>query len=371
MKLSITLLWLFIGIVPLRAQTIHSIIFANTFAEEKIASACKIDKDRVMLELKTISRVLKYELKQEVYADYDFSVENLKNSIGNLVCSPNDIVFFYFSGHGARAKNDVSDWPQLNLNPQNENRDENYFPLEKVDRIIKEKGARLTIVLGDCCNSASPIVSPKLINKGQTTVDNIDSPDVVYSGLFGDCAGNVLISSSSKGEFSLALQDQGGLFTLSYFSGVEKALKGEIQPNWNSVLNIAKSLTTEFTIKNNVAMQTPQYVVNVNRRDTPPDPPRPIPNDYLSALESLLDKSLTAGKRIQLINPVHNQVFTTNAIVETVGKDMKTILDREASLSFVKRIAISAFIVNINEVSVKKDDNGKISYLRVHETRIK
>ncbi len=367
MKRIVFLALFFIAIAVIQAQTIHCLIFANTF-DEKIGSSCTVDKDKVMVELRTISRVLNYQLKEQIFSEYDFTIENLKTSLNTLVCSPDDVVFFYFSGHGARAVNDMSDWPQLNLNPLGLNRDENYFPLEQVDGILKGKGARLCIVFGDCCNNPSKIVTPKLANKGQTVVEEVNSPEKVYSSLFGEYSGDVLISSSSRGEFSLALEDQGGLFTLSYFRGVENALNGEIQPSWDSVLTKAKSLTTEFVVNHSTQKQTPQFLVTVTKKNSPPRPPEPN-GDYLSDLESILDKSLTPGKRIQMINPVHNKVFASNAIVETVGKDMKTILDRETSLGFVKRMATSAFIVSINEVSVKKDNRGMVTFLRVHETR--
>ena len=69
----------------------------------------------------------------------------------------NDIVMFYYSGHGFRYPNDASDYPRMWLKTgSDENVETNNLRIEEdvYDHIIK-MGAGVNIVLSDCCNTTA------------------------------------------------------------------------------------------------------------------------------------------------------------------------------------------------------------------------
>lgn len=71
-----------------------------------------------------------------------------------LTPGPNDIVVFYYSGHGFRKEKDSRPGPYLDMTT--DLTDLNFMAkaikLEDVTEMIRKKGARLNLVLSDCCN---------------------------------------------------------------------------------------------------------------------------------------------------------------------------------------------------------------------------
>lgn len=190
---------LFIGIAS-NSQTMHVFVFANT-NDPKIGETCKVDKEQMLVNIKTVARVLNYEISIKTFDGDNFTAANIRNELNNFSCNKNDIVFFYYTGHGGRSRDDETKWPQLNFNKPNQNVDEYYIPLIAVNNTIDQNNPRLSIVLADCCNSYANI-TPKVEMKGSTTVSDDDKKDNVYQNLFHKVKGNIIISSSKIGEAS-------------------------------------------------------------------------------------------------------------------------------------------------------------------------
>ncbi|WP_366144106.1 caspase family protein [uncultured Bacteroides sp.] len=90
--------------------------------------------------------------------------------------NPQDVVFFYYSGHGTRSMHDKSDYPQMCLG-LSVNRQSEMISVEGLDREIAKKKPRLRLTISDCCNSVGENVSPKLeISKGASVVSTLTNP---------------------------------------------------------------------------------------------------------------------------------------------------------------------------------------------------
>ena len=81
------------------AQKLHKIIFAAT-DDRKIGSSVKVDNDRANDEIDAIAGYIGYEVVDYIYNGNRCTKQNLLNVLNGLNCSSQDIVFFYYSGHG-------------------------------------------------------------------------------------------------------------------------------------------------------------------------------------------------------------------------------------------------------------------------------
>lgn len=346
-----------------KAQTLHAIVIANTF-DESIGSACAGDCGNVFTEIKNIAQVLNYKDNLVVLQDYDFSKQKLEEAITNLQCNTNDVVLFYYTGHGARAENDNSQWPQMSFNQNDENDSRNYVPLLRVFNQLKEKNPRLLIVLADCCNNISEQVLPQNVSKGQTTVSDESNLVQVYKSLYNDLSGTILVSSSKPGEISIALKDQFSLFTINFFGSMADALNGKIEGNWNKLLSACEKRTSNFSN----GKQNPQFEINVISKDAPvPNPPSE--NEPVALLNKLVDRNNNNPlERLRMIESVSVRVFSSkNAVVETYAANNKTLLNRETADAYVKRLATTVSVVKVIEIDSEKDESGKLKSLRVSE----
>ncbi len=179
---------------------------------------------------------------KEVVGD-DFGKIKVESTVSNLHTGANDVIVFYYSGHGFRFADQTSVWPRIDLrdgmsqaasmsNSLNLDFDV-YQPLAK-------KGARLTIVIGECCNTATggtPTRSdPVIMSPGQ----NMLSAPLVKA-LFNK-EGNILIASSSPGQPSWYYVASGGYFCnslLDNFLNDVGFTGNNNQVTWNKIVDDA------------------------------------------------------------------------------------------------------------------------------------
>ena len=141
------------GIV--RKEKLFLIVVANT-NDEKIGVTSKKDFDEVSQTFTTLAANLGIKLVATKIMGDQFNKQNLNLALANLKKqkpSPIDIVIFYYSGHGFRFSNDVSRYPRMSLrsNPD-QDLNKNNMEIEEVYNQIVQLGARVNIVLSDCCN---------------------------------------------------------------------------------------------------------------------------------------------------------------------------------------------------------------------------
>ena len=133
---------------------LHLVVVANTIVPD-IGSSCVVDRDNILQEFDDISDGLGIEIKKHVIDGQDLSKANVRSTINGLSPGSNDIVVFAYSGHGYRWSDQVSTYPNMAMyysryeSPSNSNS----YNLQEVYDLIVSKGARLNIVLGDCCNN--------------------------------------------------------------------------------------------------------------------------------------------------------------------------------------------------------------------------
>lgn len=393
MKKTFTLLFLlglcYGGIIY--AQTLHTIMFTDT-NDKSIGIAAKASHDCYSNLLGTIETSLGRPYNNGYPIDrvgYDCSKDVLLQELEKLSCQENDIVVFIYIGHGGRAINDPSNFPQMCFAvPQGaSDRDgEDFFPLEKVRNIIMRKNPRFCLVIGDCCNSYDPYLTIK---------DTISGPqamamDVVrqqgedaIKKLFLSQKGSVILTASIKGEYGWSITQRGfgnrvGTLLEYNLNNVFQDIKdGKMTyADWNTLLEAVKTRTYNdskshtLIYKGNRYTQTPYYEMALTDASIPPiiiD--KKEPKDLQQALKQVADsRSFSDTERIAKSRALKAKYFDgDNAMVEVVGKDMKTIVESTDIHKYLLRASTESDLANLIILEQRKDDKGKVIYLKIHE----
>ena len=232
-----------------KTSTLHLVLIANTY-DPTIGTGCATDETNLKNEFRQIANALGVSFKEYVIDGAAFSKINVVSTLNSVAPASNDIVLFIYRGHGFRWKDQTDDWPRMDLRTSsyadiNENSSMN---LSEVYSTLKNKGARLNIILGDCCNSeinASSVTNSNYLN---FQFDN-NSDVSKLKKLFMGSNGIILSSAAQKGEVSWNTP-QGGLYSMSFL----QALREDISYlstgpcSWNNIISktidLARSKST-------------------------------------------------------------------------------------------------------------------------------
>ncbi len=188
----------------------------------------------------------------QVLVDDNATKENILNSMRNtlLNADENDVVLFYFSGHGVEGAFIPVDFDGF----------ENRLYHHEIRQILDEAKAKHKIVLGDACHAGSlygEYGGEEEIVASRSTVNNM--LDQYYSA-FENTNGGTALLMSSKGQ-EVSLEDSGlrsGVF--SHF--LIRGLKGEADFNHDNIVTIDEvfQFTLEKVSGYTVGAQTPVLI---------------------------------------------------------------------------------------------------------------
>jgi hypothetical protein len=189
----------------------------------------------------------------KVISGNEFSKVNVDNAIISMRPAPNDIVVFYYTGHGFSEMKDNYRFPYLDL------RDKSYqdyggqytMNMEAIFQKIKMKGARLNLILSDCCNN-DPSQSQNMTSEDpETKVSSIGWDKNKCISLFlNPRRQSVLATAAQKGELSAGNVSEGGFFTSNFLQSLEKHIgkvrttTRPLEATWPSIISLATNETT-------------------------------------------------------------------------------------------------------------------------------
>lgn len=385
--------------ITIVGQTFHAIIFANT-KNSDIGESVTIDFKRMGLEMTTIAKSIGYTLKKYYYygTQEDFNRNNLERVLTNLSCTPNDIVFFYYSGHGGRAMNEKTDFPEMCLfvNDENFKSSSQLYPLHDVYSRIRKKNPRLTIVMGDLCNSLLEGYYRNENNASRGATILSKGTCDVYKNLFQNVRGG-LIAASSEPKYTSGCYvfqedgkwyNAGGYLTHSFLCILQYFVNQSKNVSWDSLMDNTIALTRDLT-KNkkddngNPCPQTPIYKSditfaqsssNVTNINTPPQAPTSSNDAATNQLDNLAyslsivgNQSMPKTDRIHNIQKAKAHFADMQARVQVVGFDNRTIVNTSSIESYLNYLSMATNIDQVVVIETKKNDAGRVSYLKVHE----
>ena len=316
--------------------------------------------------------------------------EACKSEVQNLSVGPDDVVVFYYIGHGGRSVDDKTQWPQMQMAQHYEHK---FIPLEWVHNTLKGKNPRLAVTIGMCCNSyarglsakSAPSFAPNFGNTymSQSEIDNL-------SKLFAEYKGDVIMSSSTPGQTSgcMVLNDK----VIDVFTGciamcTEAMMSGEVGADWDDLLDTLKGLVAYVSDVQRDEEQTVQYIANVNqagrvnanktqqqscreaRQEAREQAPKPAPQkqdseesssdrdkiiDYFNTMFNLLLRGdIDDDTRIELA-----QTFTDengelmNMRVVTLGQDADVVVGRQTLEDFIGRLATTRIMQSVSVADI-------------------
>lgn len=263
MKRTFLILTCMLLVLAADAQTIHWIIFADTQDPNngsEVRNSMNVYTSQFVERMNDAIIAKGYTPHQNTYSGANFTEAKCKQVIRNLSCGKDDIIVFYYLGHGGRAQmgkeevasyNQKYPWPDLAFDKANTNESINGQTLNAIHNSLKQKGARLTVTIGMCCNAHSSqyrkhgmstqsrrykIVSKKFAKK-------------VGQQLFLKSRGDVLVASAQPGQFSYG-GSYGGqdvdCFTAALCETVDSYANNDRGENvtWSSFLNEVSSKCT-------------------------------------------------------------------------------------------------------------------------------
>ncbi len=248
---------------------IQFIVVANT-EDARIGVSVKKDVTNIYSELKDVSVFLNLPLNYVEISGTKFGKANVETALDNLKPGPNDIVIFYYSGHG--YSNDQLAYPQFDLR-QSRFDDITVATLNVSDvyNRIKAKNARLNIIISDCCNSSLGTLKPEGKSFALTTKSLLSWDKSFCHNLFMNSKGSILATAAKKGQYAYGNNDVGGYFTSNLITSMEKYLSKfqGTTPSWEKIIAEAQTTTVSLSMSNlctaaTSCRQDPVYVVNVN-----------------------------------------------------------------------------------------------------------
>lgn len=314
---------------------------------------------------------------QDIYGS-TLSPQKCRDIVNSLKVDPDDIVVFYYIGHGTHGTVGGSPWPMMFMGHDNPN--DLVRLKEDVYDVLLSKGARLTATIGMCCNVYQDIPrtdTPSFgVNYGNTYLTETEKNAI--QKMFLEHKGDFLLSSASPGQSSVGGNTPLGpmdLFTCVLVKNFEdSASEGDLE--WNTLFNDVAAVVNEVT----KGQQTPIFVANITKSepiDLPkPQPPTPVVvvpqannsellNKVGVALDNLIDLRHDEAYRMLQADELE-KVFSSKAIVKVISQDGNVIVDKSTAIAFVRRLATSRILLKVSPISVKVTDN-KIVELRVRE----
>lgn len=358
---TFVLLWIALSTsILVHAQTLHAIIVANTDIED-IGKSCEIDQIAMTVELNAIASSIDYDFNIINITRGNFTFENVESTIKDFECKPNDIIIFYYSGHGFNTDDNDSKWPVMHLKTGG-------YPLDVAHKKMKAKGARLVITMGDCCNEIVKFTSAK--KKGFVIVkpeDEKTQKKNFYKRLFVETKGDILISGCERGQCAYSSEMEGGFYTNNFIKSLNYALNYSRNISWEELLNDVKNKVSAIKFTD---IQVPQHHINyTSEPDEPVLPVKPVVsydvvNGYFAGLINPNTPRETKNK--MLVKNI--DYFTENARVDIfVQTTLTEVMTIEAFTNRLMLHANKISDINFIENQSKTNENGKYEHIRIQE----
>lgn len=205
--------------------------------DASIGQSVKKDVDNMVSFMNAVARNCNMQME---YKYFDRSAYTQAGDyLQNLSVGSDDVVFYYYSGHGKNEESD--DFPTYED-----------MALSGVHSMLKQKGARLTITMYDCCNY--------IPNRSLSSSRTLD-PALVHLLMFKKSKGDIKVSAASKGNYAVGSSEIGGFFTKSFL----EALPTVSNPAnvWQTVLETARTETNKKCTMTGGTAQNPVFEINV------------------------------------------------------------------------------------------------------------
>ncbi len=201
--------------IPIANSTIHFILFTDT-DDSRVGTSC--EETNRYFQNNFVPKLQRYTgMNVETYYNSgsgNFTVSKLNSIISNLSTRSNDVIFFYYAGHGYNR--DYSDYPTITLGMSGEPIAQRRKDLISIYNSLKQKNHRLLVVMAEACNKVYARRNDMRTSQVVGNYNLEEDESLHFKELFVNSSGNYLMSSSSKNQLSHLATGQPGFFTCGF-----------------------------------------------------------------------------------------------------------------------------------------------------------
>ncbi|GAB4417889.1 MAG: hypothetical protein OHK0039_28740 [Bacteroidia bacterium] len=238
----------FAAVLPAQ-PALHMILIADT--DDPAIGASK-DYWNMQGIAYTVAQTTGLRLQRYYFEQHKTGAYELIQVLDNLQCGPEDVVWFYYSGHGVAAEAKAGRAATFRLGSYN-------FAIDRIHHKLLSKRPGLLITMYDCCayTTSNPMALRRLrMFEGKPTN---------YSKLFLETRGDLLVQSNT-GDLSYGDMEIGGIFTYAFRQSLNFITAGNSEAcTWESLLERTR-IDTEHIAQQNEVRQVPAYQSNLRSR---------------------------------------------------------------------------------------------------------
>jgi hypothetical protein len=236
-----------------RNMTMHMIVVADVNDDSIGPSAAK-DKDAMLKMLNSLAGSMKVNTNEIVIAGDNYSKKALLNALSNLKPGKQDMIIFYYTGHGFRkskttsARHPLGDiYPHLDLrgNKKMDHLKES-LGIDSIYSILVGKGARFNLILSDCCNSVveatNTVARPPAPPRGPEYEKNMGNVQALF---LNPEPVSIIATAANVQELASSNNNFGGFFSYFFRATLNFYLSSlrRDTPTWEALLRDAKAQT--------------------------------------------------------------------------------------------------------------------------------
>jgi Caspase domain len=184
----------------------------------------------------------------------NFNKQTVINKINSLNPGDKDIVVFYYAGHGYRKSKDGRPGPYIDLRDLLVDKQKSYLDnslsTEDIAELIKKKGARLNLIIGDCCNDTvtktNPIVKEPATSGKKGGFEQFWSTQKCRDLFLNANPTTILAAAASPYQLAISNPVFGGYFSNHFINTIETNLSLaaiNTKPTWDDIFNQVKQQT--------------------------------------------------------------------------------------------------------------------------------
>ena len=382
MKKQIFIFMLALLAFQANAQKIHWLLFIDT-QDPNVGQLDVNGRDYLKANfVDVVNSALSGVYQADIQDNYgsNCNPKKCQSAVQNLRCDANDIVVFYYIGHGGRSvrENDIEHpWPKMWLGQDDATK---MIDLEWVHDQLKAKKPRLLLTIGMCCNvkqnlptSRTPMFAAQSYGSLYIAPEQLEC----IKDAFTNTCGNLIATSAKPGQSSGGgtFNEQLGIKPMDYYTAFLCLNFHEMYEDQDIDLTRLFSITSEELDRETEHEQTPIFKSQLGNGEctqstvTPPPPSarcREIPSSVnvsdMTDLENLMEAIVCNHSDM----PNRSSYFDNNCIVRVIGQDGKTQVDRLTINNYILRIRTSSVLLRVVPVATAVE-GGKIKELLVRE----
>lgn len=219
---------------------------ANTI-DATIGKACKQDLTSAQQLFSQLALDMKYPYKEKIFDGEIISKQNVATALQELRPKEQDVVIFYYSGHGFNyEKDELQQFPQIDLRKKGDGDEISVIDaatknITEIYELVKTKGAGFNLVISDCCNT---LINFKRMFSSTTKpvsqkMEHVNSE--MCNSLFLSPKASILIAAADKNQFAVTDEAFGSIFTFSFTNKLKELLSGTpsniIDVSWPNLIN--------------------------------------------------------------------------------------------------------------------------------------